>query len=107
MEATSNVPLSGMKSGAVEELWQDALRRALENVLDPNTKAAAKREIAIKVTLKPSGDRSAVEVDATVTTKFPGPDSVKTLMVIHHGNKGEVLATEPEQAGLFQPGSTM
>jgi hypothetical protein len=100
VDATSDLPLSCLKEGAIEELFQDALRRCLENVQDPNTSAKAKRTITIKLSFTPTGDRSAVDMDARVETKFPGPEPVKSLLVIST-EKGQVVGREPRQEKLF------
>ncbi len=63
---TSPLTISTVAHGAVPELFTRELARVIENTLDPNTDATAKRKIRIDITFKPNESRreSSVEVVA-------------------------------------------
>jgi hypothetical protein len=98
--SVTNLPLSCLKEGAIEEMVQHALGQVLANVRDPNTSAEAKRSVTVKMDCLPAGDRSAILLDITVTTKLAGFSPVKTLLTIGDDGRGHYTAHEPEQARL-------
>lgn len=98
--AVSNVTLSELKEGALEERWQQALKQVLVNVEDPNTSAEAVREIKITVKVKPTGDRSMVMIDAVVAAKLATAIPVATALILKHDEKGAVRGDEPIQDPL-------
>lgn len=83
-----------MAQGAFEERVDRAMAEALDNILDPNTKATAKRSITLNIELRPDEERSHIEVSVSVKTKLatlnPGPTS---LAIVADGN-GELVVAE-------------
>ena len=55
-----------MSSGAILERVDYEMGKVLDNILDPNTKADAKRKISVTVELLPSADRRTIMVKTTV-----------------------------------------
>jgi len=98
-KATTNLPLSCLKEGAVEELFQHAIAQVLANIRDPNTSAEAKRKVVIAIDCMPAGDRSAVLLDIAVKTTLAGASPIKTLLTIQDDGRA-ITAHEPEQAKL-------
>ncbi len=47
------------------------LGEAIKNCLDPNTAVDAKRTVTLKVSLKPSNDRTEASLEYAVDTRFP------------------------------------
>lgn len=100
LQMHSNMTLSQLKEGALEELYQQALGMVLANAQDPNTEAKAKRNITIKFTFTPTPDRSVIQVDASVTTKICAANPVQTAMIVKvDGDR--LVGFEPEQENLF------
>lgn len=97
---SSNVTLSQLKDGAVEELFQQSIGKLLESIADPNTEPEAKREVTIKITLEPSADRSYAAVTVSVASKLPAAIPVKTGFLIK-GDGVNLLAHEPIQETIF------
>jgi hypothetical protein len=99
-QEVSNVTLAELKGGALEELYERALALVLSDIQDANTDAKAKRQIVIKLSFKPSDDRSWTAVDAEVETKLPGPIPVSTSFALKY-EQGVLVAHEPIQSKLF------
>lgn len=84
--------------GAAVELFEQELKRVLENVLDPNTEPEAKRAITLKVTVTPNKERTQIGVSVEADSRlapFRGAGSVAFI-----GRKrGEVIAVahDPRQ----------
>lgn len=57
MEQFDKKSILEMSMGAILERVDYEMGRVLENVLDPNTKATAKRKITVGLELVPSADR--------------------------------------------------
>jgi len=66
----SIVSLTNLKGGAAIELFDTELKKVLDNIADPNTKAKFKREIVLKVTILPEDDRSQALVGIDVKSKL-------------------------------------
>jgi hypothetical protein len=96
MTKRSNVTLSELKEGAVEEQFQRALGQVLDNIEDPNTDPKLKRVITIKVAFTPTPDRGMVMVDAQVTTKTSPARPVPTVLLLKT-EKGPLVGEEPIQ----------
>jgi hypothetical protein len=98
----SNVSLSELKGGAVEELYQKLLGIVLANIQDPNSPAGkgSTRKISIEMKLTPNKDRSFIEVDVEAGCKLANPAPVATSFTIKEDGE-YLIAFEPEQANLF------
>ena len=67
MEQTMASSLIDMANGAIKERLDYEMGRVIQNISDPNTKAAAKRTITVKITLEPDEERQHIEVSATAS----------------------------------------
>ena len=54
-----------MAKGAVQERVDYEVSRVVDNILDPNTEATAKRKITLTIELKPDPDRQVITMNAT------------------------------------------
>lgn len=54
-----------MSMGAILERVDYEMGRVLDNIIDPNTKATAKRKITVNLELIPSSDRKTITVQST------------------------------------------
>jgi hypothetical protein len=94
--------LATIKGGAIIELADDGIRRVLENVVDPNTKATAKRSVTVKLTFKPDSERDLMNVIASVQVGLAPAAEIQTKAWIAHTRNGVVAAEhDPRQPGLF------
>lgn len=94
---TGEVSLISLSGGAAVEKFDDELRRAVENILDPNTSPTAARTINLKVTLKPTAQRDRVIVGINVASKLTPHDGTATQMYVGKDPKTQqVLAFEDD-----------
>lgn len=63
-----------MCNGAFQERADYAMAAIVENILDPNTTAKAKRKVTITLELCPDDSRQNVVVNCSVTTKLAPAD---------------------------------
>lgn len=94
--------------GAILERVDYEMGRALENVLDPNTKPTAKRKITVGLELVPSADRKTITVLTTAKATLVPTDPVTTsLFITSAPNTGEMVVAEmvPQVPGqIFMDG---
>lgn len=83
-----------MAQGAFEERVDKAMAEAVDNILDPNTKATAKRSITLNIELKPDEERSRIEVSVSVKTKLAALNPVPTTLAIVADGNGELVVAE-------------
>lgn len=83
-----------MAQGAFEERVDRAMAEAIDNILDPNTKATAKRSITLNIELRPDEERSHIEVSVSVKTKLATLNPVPTSLAIVADGNGELVVAE-------------
>lgn len=92
-----------MSSGAILERVDYEMGKVLDNILDPNTKADAKRKISVTVELLPSADRRTIVVKTTVKSTLCPTDSILTgLHVGSQPGTGEMVVAELTSDGPGQ-----
>ena len=62
-----------MARGAFEERVDYEMDKVIQNILDPNTKATAKRKITLTIELTPDDERRQIQVSATATASSSWP----------------------------------
>ena len=97
------VSLGNLGTGAAIERFDVELQRVLANIMDVNTKADAKRNITLKVTIVPNEDRSVAGVSIECNSKLAPYAPHPTMMFIKQG-KNSVTAYEAdvEQTDMFE-----
>jgi hypothetical protein len=98
----NQVDLQSLNNGAVADLFEEELRRVLENIADPNTKAETPREITIKVKIKPNDERSSATTEVKSSSKLAPIKPHEHFMVF--GNEGGRLTAytaDPRQQELI------
>lgn len=93
MEQQNRTSLIDMAMGAMKERVDYEMSRCIQNIADPNTKAVAKREITLKITLEPDENRQHIEVSCSATSKLAALNPVKTSLAMGREN-GETVAVE-------------
>lgn len=91
-----------MSSGAILERVDYEMGKVLDNILDSNTKADAKRKITVTVEFVPSADRRTIVVKTTAKSTLCPTDSILTsLYVTGESGTGEVTVAEltPDNPG--------
>ncbi len=79
-EITLGEPLSfeNLGCGAAEEKFEDALKKVLANILDPNTRPQTAREVILRVKIKPSEGRTDADVIIDCQAKLASDKAVPT-----------------------------
>jgi len=101
------VTLESLLQGGAAEKFAAALEEAVGNILDPNTKADATREVVLKVTIKPNLARTAGEVSVSCSSKTQPPAATETRFIFGK-QAGRPFAVEDyaEQSDMF-PATTI
>lgn len=100
------ITLANFGGGALEERFQDELKKVIKNIQDPNTDAEAKRTIDIKVTVQPmKGNRDICGYVASCSSKL-GKDTALEGFITAGMDPitGLIEASEhrPRQGTLFE-----
>lgn len=72
-----------MSMGAILERVDYEMGKVMENILDPNTKATAKRKISVTLELIPSADRRTITVQSTAKRSLT-PTDPRDHEPLHH-----------------------
>lgn len=97
-ERFKKLKLNTLNSGAVEELFDEELKKVLSNIHDVNIEADAVREIVIKVKIKPSKDRrSAVTSVQSYSKLAPCVPHEGSLFLAFQDNKPEAFVNDVRQ----------
>lgn len=86
-----------MCNGAFQERVDYAMAAIVENILDPNTTAKAKRKVTITLELCPDDSRQNVVVNCSVTTKLAPANPVTTMLYV--ADRDTVLEMTPQVPG--------
>lgn len=97
------VTLYNLAQGAVLELFQVELQRALDDIADVNRKAEDPREVQFKVRLTPDGERESCLVAITARTKLGTLRTVNTQLFLgRQGGQNVAVEHNPKQSSLFE-----
>ena len=96
------ITLTTLGGGAAVEKFDDAFQRVLDNIVDPNTKPDAVREIILKVKIKPDENRNVGHVIISCDPKL-APESVfRTTCAIGSVNGKGVAREYVHNMPLFE-----
>jgi hypothetical protein len=93
------VSLDTLAQGAAVEMFNDELKKVLTNILDPNTKATAKRTLVLTVEIKPDEDRFHGSCNVFVKSKLEPNRGVGTVIFMGR-HAGEPVASERDERQL-------
>ena len=91
------IPLSipNLCNGGLVERLHGELRRAVENILDPNTEPKKVRKVTLTISIKPNEHRNMAEVTVATTANLCPPAPIETGLYIGKDPRtGEVDAQE-------------
>ena len=83
-----------MAKGAFQERVDYEMARVIDNILDPNTKATAKRKITLTIELTPDDERENIVVAVCAKSTLASTNPVMTALFIAHTRDGERLIGE-------------
>lgn len=100
-EEVELLSLDTLGHGAAREKFQIALDRVLENILDPNTKATAKRQVRLVVDITPTDERGECVVVVRADAKLaPEREHGSTIFVGRKMGKAVATTYDPQQQQL-------
>jgi len=93
-----------MARGAFLERADYEMEKVINNILDPNTKATAKRKITMALELVPDEERSKIHVSVTAKSVLVATNPVTTSLCITNNADGELVVAEiePQIPGQMQ-----
>lgn len=84
-----------MSQGAILERVNYEMRRIIDNIMDVNTKAAAKRKLTVTLELLPDDERRTIMVHTTAkSTLVPTAPVTTGLYITTQPGTGELLVAE-------------
>ena len=90
---TQRASILQMVQGAFQERVDYEMQRCVDNILDVNTKATAKRKITLTIELTPDDDRRQIRVNVVAKATLAATNPVATsLCVTTDGNVEMVVA---------------
>jgi len=95
------ITLDNLKGGAVLERFEDELKRLAENVIDPNCEARAKREIVLRIVVKPDSERRIATIGIYAYSKLAPPLALVTrAFFAKDGGQAVAFEDDPQQLTL-------
>lgn len=83
-----------MAMGAFSERVDYEMKKVVDNILDPNTKATAKRKISLTIELSPDDERSSIGVAVQAKSTLAPTNPVKTSLFVTKDDEGELSVVE-------------
>ena len=83
-----------MAMGAFKERVDYEMAKVVDNILDPNTKAAKKRSLVLQVDIMPDDNRQHLAISTTVKSKLEPTNAVTTSLYITGDENGIPVAVE-------------
>lgn len=74
--------IMSMARGAFEERVDYEMDKVIQNILDPNTKATAKRKITLTIELTPDDERRTIGVQVTAKSTLAATNPVATALYV-------------------------
>ena len=88
------VSILQMVNGAIRERVDYEVKKVIDNILDVNTEAKAKRKIKLTIELKPDDSRQVISLAASAKSELAPVTPVGTSMVITADGNGEMMIAE-------------
>lgn len=83
--------IMSMARGAFEERVDYEMDKVIQNILDPNTKATAKRKITLTIELTPDDERRTIGVSVTAKSTLAATNPVATALYVTSDGNGELV----------------
>lgn len=94
MENDARSSLLQMAKGAIQERVDYEVTRVVDNLLDMNTEAKAKRKVVLTITMTADDDRRVVKVEASAKSSLAPVTPIGTSLVITADKNGEMMLAE-------------
>ena len=83
-----------MAKGAIQERVDYEVSRVVDNLLDVNTDAKAKRKVTLTITMTTDENRRVVKVEASAKSALAPATPIDTSLVITADQHGEMMLAE-------------
>lgn len=83
-----------MAKGAIQERVDYEVTRVVDNLLDMNTEAKAKRKVTLTITMTTDDNRRVVKVEASAKSALAPVTPIDTSLVITADGNGEMMLAE-------------
>lgn len=83
-----------MAKGAIQERVDYEVSRVVDNLLDVNTDAKAKRKVTLTITMTTDENRRVVKVEASAKSALAPATPIDTSLVITADQNGEMMLAE-------------
>ena len=83
-----------MAKGAIQERVDYEVTRVVDNLLDMNTEAKAKRKVTLTIMMTTDDDRRVVKVEASAKSTLAPVTPIGTSLVITADGNGEMMLAE-------------
>lgn len=83
-----------MAKGAIQERVDYEVTRVVDNLLDMNTEAKAKRKVTLTLVMTTDDDRRVVKVEASAKSVLAPVTPIGTSLVITADGNGEMMLAE-------------
>jgi hypothetical protein len=99
MNEESKRSILQMARGAIQERADYEMSRIIENILDANTSATAKRKLTITMELKPDDNRQNISVSCVAKSSLATTNPVTTALYV--ADDTQVVEMVPQIPGQF------
>ena len=93
-ETSQRDSIMRMARGAFEERVDYEMDKVIQNIIDPNTKATAKRKITLTIELTPDDERRQIQVSVTAKSTLAPTRPVATSLYVTGDANGEMVVAE-------------
>ena len=94
MDNDARSSLLRMAKGAIQERVDYEVTRVVDNLLDMNTEAKAKRKVVLTIVMATDDDRRVVKVEASAKSTLAPVTPIGTSLVITADKNGEMMLAE-------------
>lgn len=95
--------IMSMARGAFEERVDYEMDKVIQNILDPNTKATAKRKITLTIELTPDDERRTIGVSVTAESTLAATNPVATALYVTSTTKETTRRPAGSASAAFSP----
>lgn len=88
-----NVDLNTINNGAALELFQEELKRVMDNINDVSIQSDAAREITLKFKIKPNKDRSSAVTTIKSSSRIISNEHESSIFI----SRDNCYVTDPKQ----------
>ena len=100
LDEREKITLANLHCGGLQEKFEAALSKILDNIQDPNTKATDPRKLTINITFKPSKSRGEAELIYGTSLKLASAEEHSTFAFIRRSQAGLGLSEYPQTMDL-------